>query len=193
MEALVGSTLLIMDTNTPALTPQAWAKEAWQRSRLELLVPATAGLALGELLMALFALHSYHTILLMVSIGCASFSALRTFAFLVQLSRNDHRGEPTTLSAHDIHQLFLPLLLSVVVYGIIAPNLVVGFIFACISLPHAAALLYLTKRHATLLPSAPLALPRSLGEFRIRARVAILALAFDLLRAFRRTPDLTRP
>lgn len=181
-----------MHTDEHYIAPHQWAQEAWRDSRLDILMPITAGLAGGQFLMALFGMRSYHSFFLLICLGAAGYATFRTFAFLSQLSRDQRAGIRTTLTSRDAHELFLPLLMSVVIYGIIAPNAIVSSIFACVALPHALVLLYLTRRYAEVLPQE---VPTAVMLRAQLARWKLLAIRayFFTLRTFRKTPDFRRP
>jgi hypothetical protein len=177
--------LYAIDMEETYPSPWSYAQDLWRNSRIEFLVPIAAGAALSQFMLALFALRSYHSLFLLVCFIAVGFATLRTLTFLYQFSTDRAKGTSTPLSTREVQELFLPMLLSVVVYGIIAPNYLLGIIFALISLPHALSLLYIIKRHSTLPPAQP-ALP-------IASPVRALAsrLAASAIRAFSRTPDFT--
>lgn len=178
-----------MHTDEHYITPQEWAKEAWRESRLDILIPVTVGLAGGQFLMALMGLRSYHSFFLLICLAASGYAALRTFTFLNTLSRDYRTGRPTQLTARDAQELFLPLTLSVVIYGIIAPNFIVSSIFALVSIPHALVLYYLTRTYADIIPAPPRTarIPLDVQSAKMLAMRAYMAT----VRVFRKTPDFT--
>ena len=170
--------------------PHTWAKEAWRTSRLEVLIPATVGLALGHLALAILGLRSAHTFFLYISIGAAAFAAVRTFAFLYRLSEHERAGLRVALNERDIQELFLPIILSVVMYGIIAPNMMLGVIFACISIPHAAMLAYLAITYADVTVTPLQIVGAGISSLRERTN-SVVAVAMSVVRNRKKTPGLT--
>lgn len=171
----------------PHLMPHTWAKDAWTHERLQVLVPAAAGLALGHLALALLGLRSAHTVFLFISIGSAAYAAVGTLAFLYQLSSYHAMTLRLVLTEREAQGLFLPIIVSVVVYGIIAPNMVLGIIFACVSIPHALMLVYMVRTYAAVVP-APAHAPRTRAT---REHFQHALMRIVAIRTFRKTPDFT--
>lgn len=167
-------------------TPKQWIRESWNTSRLDLLEPAVYGLAGGQLLMALLGLRSVHTVFVMLCLAASVFAAYKTVALMRRMRADCARDTRTTLTHRDTQELFVPLILSMAVYGIIAPNAGLGIIFAAITAPHLCALLYLVTRYTDIAPATRFQYP---GVFALRTRG--LQTAQSLLRIFRRTPDFT--
>jgi hypothetical protein len=133
-------------------TPQAWAREAWAQSQLELLIPVAAGLAVAQFMIAFFALRSYHHVLLWACLLGVGFAMIRSFMFLYRLSADSRAGLLTELSGRDLRWLFLPPVMSALLYGAIAPNYWLGIFFIFASMPHFIFVLYLARRYARLAP-----------------------------------------
>ncbi len=180
---------------TSEISPFTWMREAWEHSKLELLVPAAAGMALAQLLTGLFALHSYHTVLLWLVLAGAGYTVIRTFVLLYRLNTDAAQGARTTLYSTDLHQLFGPMIGSVALYGMIAPNIWLGIFYALVTIPHFLFLLYFTKRHAVLVSDTTenntYTEKVSSGYARISSRFT--RAAGGVVRVFRKTPDFSRP
>jgi len=173
-------------------TPLQWAKDAWRTSPLEVLLPAAMGLILTQGLLAAFALRSHHYFLLALCFMALGFSIARSCAFFYRLSRSQAEETEVELTTQDLYELFLPLIGTVTLYGAIAPNFWLGTIFALISLPHFALLIYLAKRHARVEHTAHTYAFAQRTQFIANAvRGATTQFTIAISRTFRKTPDFT--
>ena len=107
-----------------------------------------AGLAAAQFLTAVFALRSYHNIILLACLLAVGFAMMRSFMFLYRLSRDSKEQVVTELTARDVRWLFVPVAVSALVYSAIAPNYRLAVFFVVASAPHLLCLLYLIKRYA---------------------------------------------
>lgn len=164
-------------------TPQAWIKGAWRDARLEVLVPVALGVSVAQFMVALFALRSYHDVLLTLATIGSCYALLRAAAFLYRLSRDTREGVQTVLRVQDLLELFAPLILSVGLYGMIAPNYRLALFFALMALPHLLLLAYLGRRYGIL--TTPRIEPRGVPDFVAH----MVQLKLILARVLRKIPD----
>lgn len=164
--------------------PLVWLREAWKKDPLEVLLPAAAGALFAQALTGVLILRSHHHILLSLTLMALGVSLYKSTGFFLRLARERREGISSEVSSREIQLLFAPLITAIILWGMIAPNMGLGIIFALMSLPHLVLLAHVGKRYTHISVPAPLQELYMIQAALMRARL-VFAYAHRLINIYR--------